>query len=186
MGKVLILSAPSGSGKSTIINHLLKKYPNLELSISATTRSPRGEEVDGKDYYFLKEERFRGYISEDAFVEWEEVYKGSLYGTLKSEVQRIWDKGNIAIFDIDVVGGVNIKNIYGDKALSVFISAPSVEELKKRLVARATDTEEAIAKRVEKATFEMTYSDKYDEVLINDNLEDALKNAEKIVENLIR
>ncbi|MBE9488392.1 MAG: guanylate kinase [Bacteroidetes bacterium] len=186
MGKVLILSAPSGSGKSTIINHLLKKYPNLELSISATTRSPRGEEVDGKDYYFLKEERFRSSISENAFVEWEEVYKGSLYGTLKSEVQRIWDKGNIVIFDIDVVGGVNIKNIYGDYALSVFISAPSVEVLKKRLISRATDSKEAIAKRIEKATFEMTFSDKYDKVLINDNLDEALINAEKIVDELIK
>lgn len=182
MGKVLILSAPSGSGKSTISAHLLNKYPVLELSISATTRNPRGEEIDGKDYYFITADKFRSLIAENAFVEWEEVYAGSFYGTLKSEVERIWNEGKIAIFDIDVVGGLNIKKIYGDNALSVFITAPSVEELQKRLLSRNTDSKEAIAKRLEKATFEMGFRDKFDCEIINDSLEKALSDADHIIE----
>lgn len=186
MGKVLILSAPSGSGKSTISAHLLKKYPILELSISATTRNPRGEEVDGKDYYFISADKFRSLIAEDAFVEWEEVYAGSFYGTLKSEVERIWNEGKIAIFDIDVVGGLNIKKIYGDDALSVFITAPSVEELQKRLLFRNTDSAEAIAKRLDKATFEMGFRSQFDREVINDSLEKALADADSILEEFIK
>lgn len=186
MGKVLILSAPSGSGKSTISAHLLHKYPMLELSISATTRKPRGEELDGKDYYFIDADKFCGLIAENAFVEWEEVYAGSFYGTLKSEVERIWKEGKVAIFDIDVVGGLNIKKIYGDDALSLFITAPSVEELQKRLLSRNTDTPEAITKRLEKATFEMSFRDKFDREIVNDSLETALLNADHIIEAFIQ
>lgn len=186
MGKVLILSAPSGSGKSTISAHLLKKYPVLELSVSATTRKPRGEEVDGKDYYFIDADKFRSLIAENAFVEWEEVYVGSFYGTLKSEVERIWNEGKIAIFDIDVIGGLNIKKIYGDDALSLFITAPSVEELKKRLVSRNTDSAEAITKRLAKAEFEMGFRDKFDREVINDTLDKALGDADRIIEEFIK
>ena len=133
-GKVVIFSAPSGAGKSTIVNHLLKKYPELEFSISATSRAPRGNERDGREYYFYSAEQFRQMIAEDRFVEHEEVYPGSFYGTLKSEVERIWAKGHVIVFDIDVRGGVNVKRIFGDSAFSVFIQAPSVEVLRQRLV----------------------------------------------------
>lgn len=186
MGKVLILSAPSGSGKSTITTHILQKYPILELSISATTRKPRGEEVDGKDYYFIDAEKFKSLIAEDAFVEWEEVYAGSFYGTLKSEVERIWSSGKIAIFDIDVVGGLNIKKIYGDDALSLFITTPSIDELRQRLISRNTDTLEAIEKRLAKASFELTFRDKFDCEVINDKLEQAIKDTDSIIDDFIK
>ena len=153
--KVIIFSAPSGAGKSTIVNHILKLHPEIEFSVSATSRAPRGEEKHGREYYFFSADEFRRMIAEDRFVEYEEVYPGSFYGTLKSEVERIWAKGHIIVFDIDVKGGVNIKRIFGDKAFSVFIQAPSVEELRKRLVGRGTDCAEAIEKRVAKAASEM-------------------------------
>ena len=166
--KVIIFSAPSGSGKSTIVNHILSLHPEMEFSVSATSRQPRGTEQNGVEYWFFSADEFRRRIAADEFVEYEEVYEGSFYGTLKSEVQRIWDKGNVIIFDVDVKGGVNLKKYFGDKALSVFIQAPSVEELRRRLVARGTDTPEAIAKRVAKASEEMTYADKFDHVLVNE------------------
>ena len=156
--KVIIFSAPSGAGKSTVVNHLLGIYPELEFSISATSRAPRGEEKHGVEYYFFTADDFRRMIAEDKFVEYEEVYAGSFYGTLKSEVERIWAKGNTIIFDIDVQGGVNLKRIFGEQALSIFIQAPSVEELRKRLVGRGTDTEEAIERRVAKAASEMEFA----------------------------
>ena len=180
--KVIIFSAPSGAGKSTIVGHLLKKFPFLEFSVSATSRKPRGEEVDGKHYYFFSTDQFESKIRNGEFVEYEEVYAGSYYGTLKSEVERIWDKGNIIIFDIDVKGGVNLKRLYGANAMAIFIQPPSIEELRKRLIGRGTDSAEAIERRVAKAAEELTYADKFDKIIVNDKLELALKEAEDIVE----
>ncbi len=184
--KVIIFSAPSGSGKSTIVSHILKLHPEMEFSVSATSRAPRGQERNGIEYHFFTADEFREMIAEDKFVEYEEVYAGSFYGTLKSEVQRIWDKGHVIIFDVDVKGGVNLKKYFGDKALSVFIQAPSVEELRKRLVARGTDSAEAIAKRVAKASEEMTYADKFDYILVNDDLQKAYAEAEKVVDDFLQ
>ena len=181
-GKVIIFSAPSGAGKSTIVNHLLGKYPELEFSISATSRAPRGDEQDGREYYFFTADQFRRMIAEDKFVEHEEVYPGSFYGTLKSEVERIWAKGHVIVFDIDVKGGVNVKKIFGDKAFSIFIQAPSVEILRERLISRGTDSAEAIGKRVAKASSEMEFSKgRFDYVLVNDDLQTALDEADEIV-----
>lgn len=181
-GKVIIFSAPSGAGKSTIVNHLLEKFPELEFSISATSRAPRGNEQDGKEYYFFTADQFRRMIAEDKFVEHEEVYPGSFYGTLKSEVERIWAKGHVIVFDIDVKGGVNIKRIFGDKAFSIFIQAPSVEILRERLISRGTDSAEAIGKRVAKASSEMEFAKgRFDYVLVNDDLQTALDEADEIV-----
>ena len=180
--KVVIFSAPSGAGKSTIVNHLLGIHPELEFSISATSRAPRGQEQHGKEYYFFSADDFRQMIAEDKFVEYEEVYAGSFYGTLRSEVERIWAKGHAIVFDIDVQGGVNLKRIFGDKALSVFIQAPSVKVLRERLVGRGTDTEEAIERRVAKAASEMEFAaGKFDHVLINDDLDTAKTEAERII-----
>lgn len=183
--KVIIFSAPSGSGKSTVVNHLLRKYPFLEFSVSATSRSPRGEEKHGKEYFFFTTEEFEKLISEDAFVEYEEVYKGSYYGTLKSEIERIWAKGHTILFDIDVKGGVNLKKIFGDAALAVFVKAPSVEELRNRLVGRGTDTPEAIEKRVAKAEEELTYEQYFDVVLVNNILEESLAEAETLIDKFV-
>lgn len=179
--KVIIFSAPSGAGKSTIVGHLLKQFPFLEFSVSATSRLPRGEEKNGTDYYFFTKDQFESKIRNGEFVEYEEVYSGSYYGTLRSEVQRIWSKGNIIVFDIDVKGGVNLKKLYGKNALAVFIQPPSVEELRKRLIARGTDSMEAIDKRVAKAEEELTFSNKFDLILTNDNLQETLVRAEKLV-----
>ena len=185
--KVIIFSAPSGAGKSTIVNHLLGLHPELEFSISATSRAPRGQEQHGVEYYFFTAEDFRRMIAEDKFVEYEEVYAGSFYGTLRSEVERIWAKGHVIIFDIDVQGGGNLKRIFGEKAFSIFIQAPSVEVLRERLVGRQTDTPEAIEKRVAKASSEMEFAaGKFDYTLINDDLQTALSEAEKIVGDFLR
>lgn len=185
--KVVIFSAPSGAGKSTIVNYLLNRFPELEFSISATSRAPRGQEKHGIEYYFYSTEEFRDLIARDSFVEYEEVYAGSFYGTLKSEVERIWAKGHTIIFDIDVQGGVNLKRFFGDKALSVFIQAPSVEILRNRLIGRGTDTEEAIERRVAKAASEMEFADgKFDYVLINDDLQTAKDEAEKVIGDFLK
>lgn len=168
------------------MSHILKLHPEMEFSVSATSRAPRGQERNGIEYHFFTVDEFRKMIAEDKFVEYEEVYAGSFYGTLKSEVQRIWDKGHVIIFDVDVKGGVNLKKYFGDKALSVFIQAPSVEELRKRLVARGTDSAEAIAKRVAKASEEMTYADKFDYILVNDDLQKAYAEAEKVVDDFLQ
>ena len=180
--KVIIFSAPSGAGKSTIVNHLLGIHPELEFSISATSRAPRGQEQHGVEYYFFSADEFRQMIAENKFVEYEEVYAGSFYGTLRSEVERIWAKGHAIVFDIDVQGGVNLKRIFGDQALSVFIQAPSVEILCERLIGRQTDTAEAIERRVAKAASEMEFAaGKFDYVLVNDDLATAKAEAEKVI-----
>ena len=185
--KVIIFSAPSGAGKSTVVNHLLKLHPELEFSISATSRAPRGQEQHGVEYYFFSADEFRQMIKEDKFVEYEEVYAGSFYGTLRSEVERIWAKGHAIVFDIDVQGGVNLKRIFGDQALSVFIQAPSVEILRERLIGRQTDTAEAIERRVAKAASEMEFADgKFDYVLINDDLQTAKAEAEKVISDFLK
>ena len=183
--KVIIFSAPSGSGKSTIIGHLLKRVPGLEFSISATSRKPRQGEQDGKDYYFLTEEDFKQRVSEDKFVEWVEVYQGTCYGTLKSEIERIWNKGNTVIFDVDVLGGVSLKKIFGEKALSIFIQPPSIEVLEQRLRNRGTETEESLRKRIERAEMELQYSNQLDVVVVNDNLDTAINETETIVNNFL-
>ena len=184
--KIIIFSAPSGAGKSTIVNHLLKIHPELEFSISATSRAPRGQEQHGIEYYFFTADEFRQMIAEDKFVEYEEVYSGSFYGTLKSEIERIWAKGHTIVFDIDVQGGVNLKRIFGEQAFSIFIQAPSVDILRERLVGRGTDTAEAIEKRVAKAASEMEFAaGKFDYVLINDDLQTAKTEAENIINNFL-
>ena len=185
IGKVVIFSAPSGSGKSTIINYLLGCNLNLAFSISATSRAPRGNEQNGVEYFFLTPDEFRAKIANDEFIEYEEVYKDNFYGTLKSEVERIRENGLNVVFDIDVVGGVNIKNIFGEEALSMFIMPPSVEELRKRLVGRNTDSAETIEKRLAKAEYEIGFADKFDKVVINDNLDMAKAEALSIIKEFI-
>ena len=180
--KVIIFSAPSGSGKSTIVGRLLADYPNLEFSISATSRAPRGNETDGREYYFFTREEFEDKIRNGEFVEYEEVYEGSYYGTLKSEVERIWAKGHAIIFDIDVKGGVNLKSLYGDTAMSVFIMPPDMETLKKRLESRGTDSAESIEKRLARAKEEMEYRAKFDHVVVNDDLETAVKDTRRLID----
>ncbi|MBO5225655.1 MAG: guanylate kinase [Parabacteroides sp.] len=172
-GKLIIFSAPSGSGKSTIINYLLTQNLNLHFSISATSRAPRGTEKNGVEYYFLTPEEFRNRIEAGDFLEYEEVYTDKFYGTLKSEVERILSKGDNVIFDVDVVGGCNIKKFYGNRALSIFIQPPSVEELRKRLEGRGTDAPDVIESRIAKAEFELGFANKFDIVIINDDLEQA-------------
>lgn len=172
-GKLIIFSAPSGSGKSTIINYLLKQGLNLAFSVSATSREPRGQEQDGKEYYFLSPEEFRKRIANDEFLEYEEVYTDKFYGTLKSEVERLTSEGKNVIFDVDVLGGVNIKKYYGDKALSIFIQPPGIEELRKRLIGRATDAPDVIEKRIERAEFELSFASQFDATIVNDDLQKA-------------
>ena len=181
-GKCIILSAPSGSGKTTIVNHLITLSDlKLEFSISACTRKKRDGETDGKDYYFLSIDEFRTKIDENEFIEWEEVYKNLYYGTLKSEITRIWNNNKNVVFDVDVMGGINLKRHFGSDALSVFVMPPSIEELQKRLESRGTEPAEKIKGRLAKAGFEMKYAEKFDKVLTNDNLDRALKEAEEIV-----
>ncbi len=184
-GKVLIFSAPSGSGKSTVVGHILSSRKDVEFSVSATSRPPRGTEQDGVEYLFYNAETFRALVAEGKFVEYEEVYPDRFYGTLKSEVNRIWAKGHVIIFDVDVKGGVSLKKYFGDAALSVFIQAPSVEELRRRLVTRGTDSPEVIDVRVNKAAEEMTYASQFDRILINDDLQTALAEADKMVESFL-
>lgn len=183
--KVVIFSAPSGSGKSTIVNHILELHPEMEFSVSAASRAPRGAERHGVEYFFFSAEEFRKMIDDDKFVEYEEVYPGSYYGTLKSEVERIWNEGHVIIFDVDVKGGISLKKYFGDKALSVFIQAPSIEELRRRLELRATDSPEAIDRRVAKAAEEMTYAPQFDYILVNDDLATAFAEAEQLVDNFL-
>ena len=185
MGKVIIFSAPSGSGKTTIVHRLLERYPQLEFSISATSRAPRGAERDGVDYYFLSQEAFAAAVAESRFVEWEEVYKGTCYGTMRSEVERIWQKDHVIVFDVDVLGGINLKHIFGQDACSVFIMPPSVEELRRRLEGRGTDSPEAIDRRVAKAEFELTKAPEFDHTVVNDRLDDAVEETCAILDAFI-
>jgi len=180
--KLIVFSAPSGSGKTTIVKHLVKKFPVLGFSISACTRDKRGRmEENGKDYYFLSPDDFRHRIENQEFVEWEEVYEGAFYGTLKSEVERIWANGKVAIFDVDVKGGLSLKEYYKEKALTIFVKVPSIEELKERLTGRGTDSEDSISRRLFKVNFEMGFQDQFDVILVNDDLEKTLDKAEELV-----
>ncbi len=181
-GKLFIFSAPSGAGKSTIVQHLARKEPKLSFSISATSRPPRGREQDGRDYYFIREEEFRKKIEEDAFLEWEEVYPGRYYGTLRSEVERIWKSGRHALFDIDVRGGLHLKREFGPAACAVFVMPPSMDILEKRLRSRGTDGEKELQKRLGKAALEMKYAPLFDHVVVNDSLPEALQLSEELVQ----
>ncbi len=183
--KALIFSAPSGSGKSTVVNHLMEMFPQLDFSITATTREPRGNEENGREYYFISTEEFKDLIARDAFVEWEEVYHGRYYGTLKIELERIWNGHHVAVFDVDVKGGINLKKKFGKQALSVFIAPPSLEVLEERLRRRGTDTPQAIAERVAKAGIEMQDAPHFDVVLVNDKLEETLERATELVASFI-
>jgi guanylate kinase len=185
-GKLIIFSAPSGSGKTTIVKRLLSTFPQFEFSISATSRQPRGEERNGVDYFFLTQEEFRQKVAENAFVEWEEVYNGTCYGTLRSEMERIWAKGNVIIFDVDVMGGINLKRIFGERACSIFIKAPSVEALRERLIGRGTDSAETIEKRVAKAEFELSKASEFDFVVVNDILDNAVAETEQIITDFLK
>lgn len=184
-GKLIILSAPSGTGKSTLVQYLLTRPFDLEFSVSATSRPPRGNEQNGKEYYFLSKEEFQKKIAQNEFLEYEEVYPGCYYGTLRSEIDRISEKGKNIIFDVDVLGGLNIKKQYNGRALAIFIAPPSLEELKKRLMIRGTDSPEMIAKRLEKAEFEMSFAPQFDVVIVNDDLEKAKKATEEVIFNFL-
>ncbi len=179
--KLVIISAPSGAGKTTIVRHLLGSGLNLAFSVSATTRQPRGNEEDGKDYFFLPVDEFRELIARDAFVEWEEVYKDLFYGTLRSEIEKIWSRGQDVIFDVDVKGGLNLKKIFGKKSIALFIMPPDITELRKRLRIRATDSPGKISMRVAKAHEELKMANQFDEIIINENLEKAEQDAVRII-----
>lgn len=186
-GKLIVFSAPSGSGKTTIVRHLLQQEQlGLAFSISATSRAPRGEEIDGKDYYFISLKEFKNNIKSDAFLEWEEVYRDNFYGTLKSEIERIWAQKKHVIFDIDVVGGLRIKHKFPEETLSVFVKPPSVDELKRRLKKRQTESEDKINMRVAKASVELATAPQFDKIIKNFDLEVALKEAEHLVEEFIK
>ncbi len=186
-GKALIFSAPSGSGKTTIVKHLLDTNPDLGFSISASTRDRRGRtEENGKDYYFLTPKEFKERIDRNEFIEWEEVYEGNFYGTLKSEIERIWESGKNVIFDVDVKGGLNLKKYFGDKALAVFVKVPSVDVLKARLTDRGTESDESLSRRLFKAKFEMGFADRFDAVLVNENLENSLAMAQSMYDSFKR
>ncbi|MBK0384387.1 guanylate kinase [Pedobacter sp. SD-b] len=185
-GKLIIFSAPSGAGKTTIVHHLLKTFPDkIAFSISATTRPSRGDERDNEDYYFISKEEFLHKVAKHEFVEFEEVYSGTFYGTLKSEIQRIWDEGKTVIFDLDVEGGLRLKKKYGNNALAIFVQPPSLEVLVERLTGRGTESEQKVSERISKAAKELTYAPKFDVILKNDELSLACKQAEDLLLNFI-
>ncbi len=185
MNKVIIFSAPSGSGKTTVVNHLISTMPNLGFSVSATTRKPRESEVHGREYYFLEREDFEKRVRNNEFLEYEEVYSGIFYGTLNSEIERLWSLGKTVIFDVDVIGGLNIKKKFGDQALAIFLRPPGIDVLMERLRKRSTEVEHQLQMRVEKAQYELRFENRYDKVLINDRLEETLARAEEIVREFI-
>ncbi len=184
-GKCVIISAPSGAGKTTIVHHLLAQQLGLAFSVSATSRAKRAHEVDGKDYVFLTAEEFRNRIEQDAFVEWEEVYAGQYYGTLRAEVDRIWTEDHHAIFDVDVEGGLNLKKAFGARALALFIAPPSMAVLEQRLQARGTETPESLQRRVEKAAHELTYAPRFDGTIVNDDLQRACRETLELVRTFL-
>jgi len=185
-GKALIFSAPSGSGKTTLVQHLLSKFPKIRFSISASTRDKRGRtETHGKDYFFLSPTEFKAHIDRGDFIEWEEVYEGNFYGTLKSEIDKIWSDGYHVIFDVDVKGGLNLKKYFGERGLAIFVKVPDLETLSNRLKDRGTENEDSLSRRLYKADFEMSFADQFDEILVNDRLEDSLSLAEEMVGRFI-
>lgn len=186
MNKVIIFSAPSGSGKTTLVKYALEQFPELEFSISCTTRQPRGSEIHTVDYHFISPDEFRQKISENAFVEYEEVYTDKYYGTLKSEVEKIWSNQKVVIFDVDVKGGISLKKYFKEKALSIFIEPPSIEELERRLINRNTDDAETIKTRVAKAEEEMSYAENFDIIVINKDLNEAKNEIKNLIENFIK
>lgn len=183
--KVIVVSAPSGAGKTSIVRNLLEKNPQLSFSISATTRAKREMEQDGKDYYFISVPEFQKRIAADDFLEWQEVYKGQFYGSLKSEVDRLCSEGKVVVFDVDVLGGLNIKKFYKEQALSVFIQPPTLETLKERLQGRGTETPESLKKRVDKAEYEMSFANQFDAIVVNDVLEEAREEAQRLIDNFL-
>lgn len=183
--KIIIIAAPSGSGKTSITRYLLQQYPLLSLSISAATRKPRGEEKDGVHYHFISEDEFKQKIEENAFVEWEMVYEGSYYGTLKAELERIWNLGKTPILDIDVKGAIHLQDQFPNRCLSIFIEPPSVEELKKRLESRGTETPESLANRVNKASYELSFKNHFHKNILNDNLEKACRETEEVIKEFL-
>lgn len=185
-GKLVIFSAPSGTGKTTIVKQLLAADGRLAFSVSATSRAPRGQEQDGVDYFFMSDARFREAVDEGAFVEWEEVYGGTLYGTLVSEVERLWSAGKVIVFDVDVMGGIRLKKIFGSRALSLFIQPPSLEELRRRLEGRGTDSQDKIEKRLAKAGFELEHAPEFDRVVVNDDLDEAVRRTREAIDEFIK
>ncbi len=182
-GKLIVVTAPSGAGKTTIVHHLLDTFKSLAFSVSATTRSQRQNEQEGRDYYYINVQKFKELIAQDAFLEWQEVYENQFYGTLKSEVERLWSEGKQVVFDIDVKGAMNVKAAYPDQTLTIFIKPPSKDVLLERLKKRKSESEESLQKRIAKATYELTFEANFDKVLVNDDLATALQQAEKIVSN---
>ena len=185
MGKAILFSAPSGCGKTTIIKELMQYFDCFDFSISATSRKPRGEEVNGKDYYFLSHEEFLQRVKNDEFLEWEEVYQGTCYGTLKSEIDRIWNEGKVIVFDVDVNGGKNIKRYFGDDALSIFVMPPSLQVLEQRLRSRGTDSEEAIVKRLARSAEELEQAPAFDRTIVNDDLQHAVEETRNVIERFL-
>ncbi|MEG1556174.1 MAG: guanylate kinase [Bacteroidales bacterium] len=185
-GKLIIVSAPSGAGKTSVVKYLLEYQTHLSFSISATSRSKRENEKDKKDYYFLSVEEFKQKIAQNEFLEWEEVYPNQFYGTLKSEVYRIWNEGQHVIFDVDVKGGLNIKQQFGDQALAVFVKPPTIRELEKRLLYRGTETPETLKKRLDKASYELSFADQFDVIVVNEDLKIAQKEMVRVVDDFLR
>lgn len=185
MRKAIIFTAPSGSGKTTLVRHLLERMPSLIFSISATTRPARSNEFNGRDYHFLSQEEFKNKADSGDFIEWEEVYKGTYYGTLKSEIERIWAAGKDVIFDVEVHGALNLKKYFGDKALAIFVNVPDLNTLRSRLKKRETETEESLNRRIEKATYEMSYEPQFDRTILNDDLEKAKAESFKLVKEFL-
>lgn len=183
--KVIVFSAPSGAGKTSIVRYLLEQNSQLSFSISATTRAKREMEVDGRDYYFISVPEFQKRIENEAFLEWQEVYKGQYYGSLKSEVDRLCGEGKVVLFDVDVLGGLNIKKYYKDEALAIFVQPPTLETLKERLIGRGTETPESLKKRLDKAEYEMTFAPQFDVILVNDQLEDARNEATRLIRDFL-